>query len=150
MLSNKKRKITPIRGTSLPVHAQKNLVEWGEKADASNLERGLLTLPVELTTEILDYFPIIVPYTAAHFHDLGHHFNDPVLPEVYIVRIDILRALSQVCIDYRRAFLPLLWDSLNLCFLRRFDAPFYEYVNKAIIRNCDGLSTNPNLASYIR
>ena len=84
------------------------LVEWGEKADASNSERGSLLFPVELTTEVLDYFPAIGPYTTAHL--------EPVLPEIFLVRIYVLRALSQVCIDYRRAFLPLLWDSLNICF----------------------------------
>ena len=43
------------------------------------------------------YFPAIGPYTKAHL--------EPVLPEIFLVRIDVLRALSQVCIDYRRAFL---------------------------------------------
>ena len=113
-------------------------------ADASNLERGLLTLPVELTTEILDYFPAIGPYTEVHN-------SDPVLLEIYLVRIDILRALSQVSIDYRRFFLPLLWESLDVCFKMRnsMTSAFYKYVGDALIRKCDGLSANPNLASYI-
>ena len=133
--------------TSLPVHTQKGLVEWGDKADASNLERGLLSLPVELTTEILDYFPSIGPHTELHFYD-------HVLPEFYLVRQDILRALSQVCIDYRRVFLPLLWDSLDVCFELRRDNPgwsnaFYWRVGEALVRKCDGISANPNLASYI-
>ena len=141
----KKRKTTSKKETS-PVHTQKELVEWGEKADASNLERGLLSLPVELSTEILDYFPAIRPYTEVYdFHHL--------LPEIYLVRIDILRALSQVCIDYRRVFLPLLWESLNVCFMREENpeskGAFYKYVGDALVRKCDGLSVNPNLASYI-
>ena len=142
MPSSKKRKTTSKRATS-PVHTQKDLVEWGEKADASNLERGLLSLPVELRTEILDYFPALGPYTAVYL--------EPVLPEFFLVRIDLIRALSQVCIDYRRVFLPLLWDSLNVCFTLRSDTPraFYKYVGEALVRNCDGLSANPNLASYI-
>jgi hypothetical protein len=37
----------------------KDLVECGEKADASTLGRGLLSLPVDLLTEIFDYFPAI-------------------------------------------------------------------------------------------
>jgi hypothetical protein len=136
--------------TSLPVRvpAQKELVEWCEKADASNLERGLLSLPVELTTEILDYFPTIGPYNEVFFF----MFNSiPILPELYRVRIDVLRALSQVCIDYRRIFLPLLWDSLNMCCftMRKAITGWKEYIPEALIRNCDGLSTNPNLASYI-
>jgi hypothetical protein len=135
--------------TLLP-HTQKNLVEWGEKADASNLERGLLCLPVELTTEVLDYFPTIGFYTT-----VLHNPSDAVLPKFYLVRIDILRALSQVCIDYRRVFLPLLWDSLNLCFAMRTTNPkwpngYDKHAGEAIVRNCDGLLANPNLASYIR
>ena len=115
-------------------------------ADASNSERGLLLFPVELTTEVLDYFPAIEPYTTAHL--------EPVLPEIFLVRIYVLRALSQVCIDYRRAFLPLLWDSLNICFTIRKDSPgwsnaFYKHVGEALVRNCDGLAANPNLASYV-
>jgi hypothetical protein len=145
----KKQKTTSESVTSLPVQTQKNLVEWGEKADASNLERGLLPLPVELTTEILDYFPTIGPYTAVY-----NAIGGPVLPEFFLVRIDVLRALSQVCIDYRRVFLPLLWESLNICFTMRNHGPdftkaFYKNVCKAVVRKCDGLSANPDLASYI-
>ena len=92
----------------------KSLVEWGEKADASNSERGLLSLPVELTTEILDYFPTIGPYTASCSYNAS-----TVLLAIFLVRIRILRALSQVCIDYRRGFLPLVWDSLDLSFKMR-------------------------------
>ena len=111
------------------------------------MERGLLSLPVELTTEILDYFPAIGPHTEFYFYD-------HVLPEFFLVREDILRALSQVCIDYRRVFLPLLWDSLNVCFSLRRDSPgwsnaFYKHVGEALVRKCDGISANPNLASYI-
>jgi hypothetical protein len=77
----KKQKTT---ATSLPIHTQRNLVEWREKADASNLERGLLSLPVELTTEILDYFPTIGSYTSVNSDD-GY----PVLPEIFLVRIQM-------------------------------------------------------------
>ena len=119
----------------------------GEKADASNLERRLLYLPVELWTEILKYFPAIGPYTSVYLHDHS-------LPGFFLVRLDTLRALSQVCIDYRRVFLPLVWDSFNACFTVRMGTPRwssaeYVHVGEALIRKCDGLSANPNLASYI-
>ena len=142
MPNPKKQKTTP---TSVPIHTQRNLVEWGEKADASNLERGLLSFPVELTTEILDYFPAIGPYTSVNSNN-GY----PILPEIFHVRIDVLRALSQVCIDYRRAFLPLLWESINVCFTTIGPTTtFYKHVGEGLVRKCDGLSANPNLASYI-
>jgi hypothetical protein len=142
-----KRKTTSKEVSSLPVlHTQKNLVEWGEKADASNLERGLLSLPVELSTEILHYFPVIGPYKTIYF-------NDNLLPEIYLLRIDILRALSQVCIDYRRVFLPLLWESLDICFMREVRPDmmraFYKHIGDTLVRKCDGLLANHNLASYI-
>jgi hypothetical protein len=137
----KRRKTTSKSVSSLP-HTQKDLVEWGEKADASNLERGLLSLPVELSTEILDYFPVIGPYNAVN--------ESRLLPQIYALRIDMLRALSQVCIDYRRVFLPLLWESLNICFMREDNLDtFYKYLGEALLRKCDGLLANPNLASYI-
>ena len=142
----KKPKTTSESVTSLPIHTQKNLVEWGENVVASNLEKGLLSLPVELVTEILDYFPTIGPYTAVN------HGSVPLLPGIFLVRVDILRALSQVCIDYRRSFLPLLWESLNICFERRTKGltnAFYKHLGDTLVRKCDGLSANPNLASYI-
>jgi hypothetical protein len=147
MLPNPKKRKTTSKGvSSLPEQTQDELVEWGENADASNLERGLLSLPVELTTEILDYFPAIGPYTEV--------YENIILSEIYLVRVDLLRALSQVCIDYRRVFLPLLWESLNLCFEMRttnlrWKNGYDNHVGEAIVRNCDGLSDNPNLASYI-
>ena len=148
--NTKKRKTTSKSVTSLPVHTQKNLIEWGEKADALNSERGLLSLPLELRTEIFDYFPTIGPYTARYGSD---NRVSPVLPEIYLVRIDILRALSQVCIDYRRVFLPLLWESFDVCFMREDSGDskraFYKHVGDALIRKCDGLLANPNLASYV-
>ena len=109
--------------------------------------KGLLSFPVELSTEILDYFPAMGPFTEPHFHH-------QILPDIYLARIDILRALSQVCIDYRRVFLPLLWESLNVCFMRKnspFEPPgaFYKHVGDALVRRCDSLLANPNLASYI-
>ena len=141
----KKRKTMSKGESSLPVDPQKNLIEWGEKADASNLERGLLSLPVELSTKILEYFPDIGPYNTVNQTNL--------LPEIYLVRIDMLRALSQVSIDYRRVFLPLLWESLNVCFMREDSSyskqAFYKHVGDALVRKCDGLLVNPDLSSYI-
>ena len=113
--------------------------------------RGLLALPVELTTEILDHFPTIGPYTPVIYD--WHH--ERVLSEIYLVRINILRSLSQVCIDYRCAFLPLLWNSLNIS-LMRYASPgwttsLYKHLHQTPVPKCDSddLSANSNLASYI-
>ena len=64
------------------VHTQKNLVDW---VDASNLERGLFSLPVELTTEILDYFPTTGSYIAVYYHNFSL-----VLVEIFLVRVGIV------------------------------------------------------------
>ena len=131
---SKKRKIMSKR---VPVATQKSLVEWGKKADASNLERGFALFACRVNDK-----------------DLG------LLPAIFLVRGRVLRALSQVCINYRRGFLPLLWDSLNLCFKmgqgpRKYlddrDVPdlYYKPVVEAQLCKFDGLSANPNLASYI-
>ena len=137
-----------------PVHTQEeDLVEWSKMETTSNSERGLISLPVELTTEILDYFPDIGPYTAVR---LTPYDGLPGLVELYLVRVDILRALSQVCVAYRRVFLPRLWESLNICFrMRRANPKWskafsgYKHLGQALIRKCEGLSANPDLASYI-
>ena len=147
MPSNPKKRKTTAK-SALPQRTKKKIVESGEKANALNLERGLLSLPVELSTEILDYFPAIGPYTVVQPQS-----DDPILSEIFLVRIDMLRALSQVSVDYRRVFLPILWESLNACFMREDSSEstsaFYKHVGEAMIRKFDGLLANPNLASYI-
>jgi hypothetical protein len=73
------------------VYAQRKL---GEKGRCIELERGLLSLAAELTTEILDYFPTVTigPYAAVYFYE----YDLSSLPEFYLARIDMLRALSKV------------------------------------------------------
>ena len=115
---------------SLPVR------KWGEKADASNL--GFTLFACRANDRNLGLLA-----QNRTFHSLT---------ESFLVRIDVLRALSQVCIDYRRGFLPLLWESLNICFAirgRADSSKSTKFYIDALVRKCDDLSANPNLASYI-
>ncbi|KAF8910143.1 hypothetical protein CPB84DRAFT_1359046 [Gymnopilus junonius] len=74
---------------------------------SSNSDKGLLHLPVELQFEILDWLQKITLLTRAP--------NIPELPVEYLKRTDTLRALSQVCAVYRRAYLGFLWETVNVC-----------------------------------
>ncbi|PPQ79433.1 hypothetical protein CVT25_002704 [Psilocybe cyanescens] len=125
-----------------------DLAREGALEIASNSEKGILAMPVELRTEILDNFLKITLFTETT-HD------DPVLPEKYLARTDALRALSQVCVAYRREFLPFLWEKLNICCDARDSAVdvsvlFHINIGKALERKCDGLIVSPHLQPYIR
>lgn len=115
--------------------------------DPSNAERALLLLPSELQSAILDDFLSVVSQTQV-FHDT------PVLTKVYLERTDVLRALSQVCVSYRRHFLPLLWQIFNICCGARsasgYEINFYKPIGNALMRKCNALSQNSELSSFIR
>jgi len=114
--------------------------------DPSNTDRALLLLPSELQSEILDNFLPVVSQTRV-LQDI------PVLEKIYLERTDVLRALSQVCVSYRRHFLLLLWQVLNLCCGARSGEekpPFYIHVGVTLMRKCNALSQNSELLSFIR
>lgn len=106
-------------------------------------------MPPELRTEILDYFCVKITLFTETPHD------NPVLPEKYLAHTDVLRALSQVCVAYRREFLPDLWHQLNICCDVRdtavdASALFHINIGKALERKCDGLAVSPHLRPHIR
>ena len=69
--------------------------EWGEKGRCIELGTRLLSLPV--TVKLLP--TIVQVFLYLSYHDILSY-------------VALRRALSQVCIDYQRVFLPLLWDPL--------------------------------------
>lgn len=105
-------------------------------------DRGLLLLPAELHSEILDNFLPVVSQTQVP------PSGTPVLASIYLERTDVLRALSQVSVSYRKHFLPLLWQVLNMCFAD--EAAFYKHLGDTLVRKCKGLSQNPELLTFIR
>ncbi|KAF8956084.1 hypothetical protein BDZ97DRAFT_1853540 [Flammula alnicola] len=150
----KKRKFASKRGVQIsppsPVSPPPNNTSHvGSLEDASNLGKGLLALPTELWMETLDNFPAIKPRTT-----IPH--SGPVWPPRFLERTDVLRALSQVSVTYRRAFLPLLWESLDICCSARPRSSssrppiFLKHVAETLLRKCGGFAVSPDLASYVR
>ena len=110
----------------------------------SNAEKGLLKFPIELRDEVLHHFQGVNIYTEAPYHY-------PILPVEFLKRTDVLRALSQVCVAYRRVFLPCLWESFNACHESRFnpEGSFFKHAGQTLQRKSEGLMSNPDLAAYI-
>ena len=103
----------------------------------SNADKGILALPLELRDEILAH------YQKIDFLTRTPHDN-PILPEEYLEYTDALRALSQVSVAYRQVFMPLLWETVNVCFSVRGanTNSFFKHVGEALARKCDGLKAN--------
>ncbi|KDR85740.1 hypothetical protein GALMADRAFT_384480 [Galerina marginata CBS 339.88] len=144
----KKKKINRLAGQVSLTKVDVDPACVGAYEDASNADKGLLYLPVELHGEVLCNYLNIVPFTKVP-HD------GPVLPEEYLERTDVLRALSQVCVAYRRQFLPILWETLNVCCEAREEsganpASFFKHIGEALGRKCDGFSISPDLRAYVK
>lgn len=104
-------------------------------------------MPVELLHLTAAYlgFPVEVPYeTSTRRADI------PILAIEYHDRTDHLRVLSQTCYQLRQAFLPLLWDCMNICAKSRKGGPFYQTLGDLLKRTSEGLAGEPELLSYIR
>lgn len=111
-----------------------------------NTEKGFLRLPIELQDEVLHYFQGVNIYTKTGY-------TIPILSPKYLESTDILRALSQVCVAYRRVFLPYLWESFTACIDSRSaqnPLSFYVHAGETLTRKCGGLSKNPDLAVHLR
>ncbi|KAF8910142.1 hypothetical protein CPB84DRAFT_1360461 [Gymnopilus junonius] len=104
----KKHNIDKLGGQVQVTPSFIDLDRVGALESASNSDKGFLHLPVELRTEILDYFPKITVLTRVSR-------NHPVLDSDYLERTDVLRSLSQVCVAYRQDYLALLWETTNAC-----------------------------------
>ncbi|KAJ7117640.1 hypothetical protein C8R44DRAFT_879197 [Mycena epipterygia] len=117
-------------------------------APHQNLSQGLLAMPVELLDLISTHFGLRVEVPVGH---LSNH-TDPALPLEYHDRTDALRALSQTCHVLRLAFLPMLWECMNVCVKARTgkDAAFYKALGDLLKRTSVGLVGEPELLSYVR
>jgi len=116
---------------------------WGTAENPANAGKAFLSIPMELTTEILSHFPEIDAHTRIRS---GY---DPVLPIVYLQRPNILRALSQTCVAFRRVFLPLAWENLDVCVGPRVQCAFFKHAGVTLKRKSDGLLENKDLAKYV-
>ena len=109
-----------------------------------NATKGVLMVPIELREEVLHYFRGVNIYTETPS-------QEPILPVEYLEFTDVLRALSQVCVAYRRVFLPSLWESFMACHeSRSTPKAFYAHAGNTLAQKCDGLSNNPDLKVHLR
>jgi hypothetical protein len=112
---------------------------------SQNTSSGLLAMPVELLHLIAKFFGcrVEVPFDAPRC-------DDPHLPLQYSERSDCLRVLSQTCHQLRLAFLPLLWECLNICVKSGKGGAFYKVLGDLLKRTSEGLAGEPELLAHIR
>lgn len=149
-----------------------------QPSESPNDTGGFCSLPIELTLEIVSYYPRIDISTFTprdrprrrvdsqtqprSRNTSSSSLDNPGLPRTYLERPAILRALCGVCKAYRSTFLPLLWENLDICVSSRTQSsedgevvevepePFHKSIGEAIIRKCNGLLEYQNLAAMVR
>lgn len=145
----------------------------GSSGNEVNAQKGLLSLPVELINKVLANFRSIGNFTSLpELNSEGSYgpepgdpkdaasgasddplAGEPVLGREYLERPDVLRALSQTCVAYRTAFLPLLFERLEVCVTTRPGNPtkaFYRHIGDGLERKCSGLVGRPDLSEMVR
>ncbi|EAU92311.1 hypothetical protein CC1G_00530 [Coprinopsis cinerea okayama7 len=137
----------PLPSHDLPVLP---LSKWGRKESPQNANAGFCRLPDELISEVLSYYPEVGPLTSAVDGTARYQAREPILPVSYLVRPDTLRALSQTCVAYRRLFLPILWERLEVCVEARGKEQFFRHAGESLTRKCNGLLENPDLLDMVR
>jgi hypothetical protein len=137
----------------------------------SNEQRGLMRLPPELIAKVLENYRSIGNFTMVPTpteieeakanappnsddteKEVDLLADEPVLKRVYLERPDTLRALSQTCVAYRRVFLPLLFERLEVCVTTRPGNPtkaFYRHISETMQRKCSGLAERPDLSEMV-
>ncbi|KAH6917082.1 hypothetical protein BKA70DRAFT_1417857 [Coprinopsis sp. MPI-PUGE-AT-0042] len=122
------------------------LSAWGTRENSANAQLGFCKLPLELTTEILSYFPSVGPLTS-----VGTGSGAPILPARYLERPHVLRSLSQTCVAYRNLFLPILWENLDACVEdKEGKEQFFRHSGETLTRKCKGLLETQELAAMVR
>jgi hypothetical protein len=132
------------------VKRQKKVESPVETASTANVldelqPKGFLAFPNELISKVLSYFRFPSRWTRL---ELGSH--DPVLPHHFLQRERALRVLSQTSRAYRIVFLPLLWESLDVCSRGSNMVAFYKHLGDTLARKSKGLARRKDLCQYIR
>ncbi|KAL0572239.1 hypothetical protein V5O48_009721 [Marasmius crinis-equi] len=136
--------------SSQPEHIRPSTSTALERRSVRQNDCGFLKLPVEiLTTHLLEYFPNIPVGIPDEMKMCG-----ALLPQIVLERRKVLCALAQTCKRFRDIFLPLQWQSLDLCTYsvgpNVNTGPWYLIMARMTERLSEGLVKTPALASYVR
>lgn len=136
------------RKTTAPSAASASTVERTEKG-VNNETCGLLGMPVELLHLTSSHFG---PAVECPVQYNSHNQDVPTLPVHYRDRPEALRALSQTCRSLRAAFLPLLWENMDVCATMRTGKPnsFFKALGDILHRTSEGLIEQPEFLAHIR
>ena len=148
----KKRRNPPEQlEPSAPSKKSRIVAQTGSAEVAANANRGFLKLPPELWDEIFQHF-----YGVDLLSRVPGSNDDRVLPPKFLQKSDALRSLSQLCVAYRKIFLPILWESFMVCFNVRGrtngeeEPLFFRHVGQTLLRKCDGLTSRADLHPLIK
>lgn len=131
--------------TSVPVSVQDALSAPPLAVnDFPTEDTAMLSLPPEIIDEIMKFYPEIFVGAPKISN------NEPVLSSEYLQRTRALRSLSQVSRAYRNTFLPLLWETINICCCKQDERSFYKTLGETMIRYTSGLEKSPALKPFIR
>ncbi|KAF5339563.1 hypothetical protein D9611_011486 [Ephemerocybe angulata] len=104
-------------------------------------------LPAELLLEVASNFEVLVPFDRVTHRDYDAWFH---IDEVALERQDALRAMSQVSQRWRKLFLPLLWENVEIAACRKGKGQWHEQCSMGLIKKGNGLAENPELAQYVQ
>ncbi|KAF6741374.1 hypothetical protein DFP72DRAFT_945011 [Ephemerocybe angulata] len=104
-------------------------------------------LPAELLLEVASNFEVVVPFDRVTHRDYDAWFH---IDEVALERQDALRAMSQVSQRWRKLFLPLLWENVEIAACRKGKGQWHEQCSMGLIKKGNGLAENPELAQYVQ
>ncbi|KAF6759552.1 hypothetical protein DFP72DRAFT_1043182 [Ephemerocybe angulata] len=136
--------------------SQSFVTTLGASENPTNVSKGLGKLPPELVSEVLSCWKPIKNETMLVVGQDAEYIRGPTLDKSYLARTDALRALSQTCVAYRRAYLPILWRELDACVSTREGVDdmgtyqWFKHLGMALFRKSSLLSHNAGLANLVR
>ncbi|KAK7687157.1 hypothetical protein QCA50_009660 [Cerrena zonata] len=116
---------------------------------ASSHDSGLLHLPIELFDMILEE----LWQSCGDCGDVTREvilMNHECLRASYTTKEDALRSLSQVCRTLRLHFLPLCWEHVQACVVRKEGGAIHMILGERLLRLSRGLPQSQSIASLVR
>lgn len=118
----------------------------------SSIPRGVekckaVALPAEILLEIISYYPNLPMDNPPERFPMNRRYLDASAFE----RSDTIRALSQTCLTWRAFFWHMLWERVEAGALKgRTGAQWYHKLTDTLIRKCNGIASNPDIANKVR